>query len=313
MLRRKVHAFRVQGCLAVYLALFFFVLFEIVSVYGAQHSSYVRSLARRRERSYYVVHLPRPDLRPRISMPLSDNPYLAHMKANKGGKASNAPAQAIRKPILWPPRRVNAKQVRKAMEHDLNPFNDKPHTPQYKKLLARRKQLPIYAQMDEFYKMFTENQILVLEGETGSGKSTQIPQLVCYSDLPHTRGKLIACTQPRSVVATTIAKRVADEMDVQLGEHVGYSVQFEDMTSPGTTFLTYITDEMLLREAMGDPRLTRYSTIILDEAHERSLATDILMALLKDLARKRSDLKIVICVPPLTQSNSRHSSLPPKR
>ncbi|KAF8635093.1 hypothetical protein AX15_000533 [Amanita polypyramis BW_CC] len=131
-------------------------------------------------------------------------------------------------------------------------------------------------------------------GETGSGKTTQIPQFVAYSDLPHTRGKLVACTQPRRVAAMSVAKRVADEMDVQLGRQVGYSIRFEDMTEPGTTFLKYMTDGMLLREAMNDPNLGRYSTIILDEAHERTLATDILMGLLKSLAKKRSDLKIII-------------------
>ncbi|KAF8636122.1 hypothetical protein AX17_003777 [Amanita inopinata Kibby_2008] len=131
-------------------------------------------------------------------------------------------------------------------------------------------------------------------GETGSGKTTQIPQFVAYSDLPHTKGKMVACTQPRRVAAMSVAKRVADEMDVQLGRHVGYSIRFEDMTEPGTTFLKYMTDGMLLREAMNDPRLERYSTIILDEAHERTLATDILMGLLKTLATSRSDLKIIV-------------------
>lgn len=92
----------------------------------------------------------------------------------------------------------------------------------------------------------------------------------------------------------SVAKRVADEMDVQLGRHVGYSIRFEDMTEPGTTFLKYMTDGMLLREAMNDPSLERYSTIILDEAHERTLATDILMGLLKSIAKKRKDLKIII-------------------
>lgn len=115
----------------------------------------------------------------------------------------------------------------------------------------------------------------------------------------------------------SVAKRVADEMDgvsslcilsdmstyachpcwhyaVQLGRQVGYSIRFEDMTEPGTTFLKYMTDGMLLREAMNDPDLNRYSTIILDEAHERTLATDILMGLLKALAKRRSDLKIIV-------------------
>ena len=166
-------------------------------------------------------------------------------------------------------------------------------------------------------------------GESGSGKTTQyahistfscnscliffqlrIPQFVIYSDLPQTRGKIVACTQPRRVAAMSVAKRVADEMDgartvsvvlpashfplVSLGKQVGYSIRFEDMTEPGTTFLKYMTDGMLLREAMHDPDLQRYSTIILDEAHERPLATDILMGLLKSLVKRRTDLKIIV-------------------
>lgn len=91
----------------------------------------------------------------------------------------------------------------------------------------------------------------------------------------------------------SVAKRVADEMDVQLGEEVGYNIRFENATSP-KTFLCYQTDGMLLREAMNDNMLSRYSTIIIDEAHERTLATDILMGLLKDVCRRRSDLKIVV-------------------
>lgn len=180
------------------------------------------------------------------------------------------------------------------MEGDVNPFTKQPHSAQYKKILEARKKLPVFAQIEEFFKMFNEHQIIVMVGETGSGKTTQIPQFVCYSDLPHTRGKLVACTQPRRVAAMSVAKRVADEMDVPLGKQVGYSIRFEDMTEAGTTFLKYMTDGMLLREAMNDPDLTRYSTIILDEAHERTLATDILMGLLKALAKRRADLKIII-------------------
>ncbi|KAH9942613.1 P-loop containing nucleoside triphosphate hydrolase protein [Amylocystis lapponica] len=191
-------------------------------------------------------------------------------------------------------RNVTAAQVHKVMEGDVNPFTKQPHTPQYKKILNTRKKLPVFAQMDEFLRMFTNNQIIVMVGETGSGKTTQIPQFVCYSDLPHTKGKMIACTQPRRVAAMSVAKRVADEMDVQLGKQVGYSIRFEDMTEPGTTFLKYMTDGMLLREAMNDPDLQRYSTIILDEAHERTLATDLLMGLLKALAKRRTDLKIIV-------------------
>ncbi|KAK7027339.1 DEAH-box ATP-dependent RNA helicase prp43 [Paramarasmius palmivorus] len=221
-----------------------------------------------------------------------DNPYLAH---HKSFKKSASVVSAESEPLFgFLPRNVTGEQVRKALNHDINPFTKQPHTPQYKKILEARKKLPVFTQMDEFLTMFSKNQIIVMVGETGSGKTTQIPQFVAYSDLPHTKGKLVACTQPRRVAAMSVAKRVADEMDVTLGRHVGYSIRFEDMTEPGTTFLKYMTDGMLLREAMNDPNLDRYSTIILDEAHERTLATDILMGLLKDLAKRRPDLKIIV-------------------
>ncbi|EPQ53153.1 P-loop containing nucleoside triphosphate hydrolase protein [Gloeophyllum trabeum ATCC 11539] len=224
----------------------------------------------------------------------TDNPYLAHLNPKKGGKSSASPTPGNNPLYGFLPRRVTGEQARKALESDVNPFTMQPHTPQYKKILEARKKLPVYSQMDEFFKIFSENQIIVMVGETGSGKTTQIPQFVCYSDLPHTKGKMVACTQPRRVAAMSVAKRVADEMDVQLGKQVGYSIRFEDMTEPGTTFLKYMTDGMLLREAMNDPELTRYSTIILDEAHERTLATDILMGLLKTLAKRRTDLKLIV-------------------
>ncbi|KAF7304792.1 p-loop containing nucleoside triphosphate hydrolase protein [Mycena kentingensis (nom. inval.)] len=224
------------------------------------------------------------------------NPYLQHRYGGKAGPSgANAAAVGVKEPLFGlVPRHVKGDQVRPAMQGDVNPFTKRPHTEQYKKILEGRKKLPVYAQMDEFLEMFSKNQIIVMVGETGSGKTTQIPQFVAYSDLPHARGKLVACTQPRRVAAMSVAKRVADEMDVQLGREVGYSIRFEDMTEPGTTFLKYMTDGMLLREAMNDPNLERYSTIILDEAHERTLATDILMGLLKNLAKRRTDLKIIV-------------------
>ncbi|KAG1872441.1 P-loop containing nucleoside triphosphate hydrolase protein [Suillus subalutaceus] len=191
-------------------------------------------------------------------------------------------------------REVTADQVHLALEHDINPFTNQPHTAQYKKILDGRKTLPVFAHMTEFYKIFNKHQIIIVAGETGAGKTTQIPQFVVYSDLPHTKNKIVACTQTRRIATTAVAERVAEEMDVQLGQQVGYSIRFEDMTEPGTTFLKYMTDGILLREAMNDPDLTRYSTIILDEAHERTLATDILMGILKTLAQRRPDLKLII-------------------
>ncbi|KAG1872440.1 P-loop containing nucleoside triphosphate hydrolase protein [Suillus subalutaceus] len=192
------------------------------------------------------------------------------------------------------PREATADQVYLALEHDINPFTNQPYTAQYRKILEGRKTLPVFAHMAEFYKIFNKHQIIIMIGETGSGKTTQIPQFVAYSDLPHTKNKIVACTQTRRVATTAVAERVADEMDVQLGQQVGYSIRFEDMTEPGTTFLKYMTDGILLREAMHDPDLSRYSTIIVDDAHERTLATDILMGVLKTLARRRPDLKLII-------------------
>lgn len=104
---------------------------------------------------------------------------------------------------------------------------------------------------------------------------------------------MVACTQPRRVAAMSVAQRVAEEMDVKLGEEVGYSIRFEDKTS-SKTILKYMTDGMLLREAMHDHNLSRYSTIMLDEAHERTMATDVLMGLLKEVVQRRPDLKIII-------------------
>ncbi|KAJ3730587.1 P-loop containing nucleoside triphosphate hydrolase protein [Lentinula raphanica] len=217
-----------------------------------------------------------------------DNPYLAHLPPSQRGIAPSSSASASEKEPLFGflSRKVKGAQVRKAMDHQLNPFTKQPHSAQY------RKSSKPDAHYQSFHRWTNSSNFMV--GETGSGKTTQIPQFVTYSDLPHTKGKLVACTQPRRVAAMSVAQRVADEMDVQLGKQVGYSIRFEDMTEPGTTFLKYMTDGMLLREAMNDTELSRYSTIILDEAHERTLATDILMGLLKNLAKRRKDLKIIV-------------------
>ncbi|KAH7825250.1 RNA helicase family protein [Monocercomonoides exilis] len=174
----------------------------------------------------------------------------------------------------------------------VNPYTGKPYSQKYFEIKKKTSQLPVNEHKEEFLKMVENNRVVILVGETGSGKTTQIPQFLVeahYAD----RGKLIGCTQPRRVAAMSVARRVADELDVTLGEEVGYNIRFEDCTSP-RTFLKYLTDGMLLREAMTDPVLSRYSVIILDEAHERTLSTDVLFGLVKEIMEKRKDLKLVV-------------------
>lgn len=175
----------------------------------------------------------------------------------------------------------------------INPFTGREFSQKYCDILRVRRDLPVHAQRDEFLRIFHSTQIMVFVGETGSGKTTQIPQFVLYDDMPHLFGHQVACTQPRRVAAMSVAKRVADEMDVELGEEVGYFIRFDNKTS-SKTVLKYMTDGMLLREAMDDHNLSKYSCIILDEAHERTLATDILMGLLKQVTTRRPDLKLII-------------------
>ncbi|CAH8317202.1 unnamed protein product [Eruca vesicaria subsp. sativa] len=154
-----------------------------------------------------------------------------------------------------------------------------------------RKMLPIYAYRDELLKHIEENQILVIVGETGSGKTTQIPQYL--QEAGYTKRGKIGCTQPRRVAAMSVASRVAQELGVKLGHEVGYSIRFEDCTSEKTV-IKYMTDGMLLRELLIEPTLGSYSVIMVDEAHERTLSTDILFGLVKDLAKARPDLRLII-------------------
>ncbi|KAK7282572.1 hypothetical protein RIF29_11469 [Crotalaria pallida] len=158
-------------------------------------------------------------------------------------------------------------------------------------LLDERKKLPIYPYRDELLKAVEEHQVLVIVGETGSGKTTQIPQYL--HEAGYTKRGMIACTQPRRVAAMSVAARVSQEMGVKLGHEVGYSIRFEDCTSE-KTMLKYMTDGMLLREFLGEPDLASYSVVMVDEAHERTLSTDILFGLVKDISRFRPDLKLLI-------------------
>ena len=155
-----------------------------------------------------------------------------------------------------------------------------------------RESLPIFPFRESLLEAVDNHQVLIIEGETGSGKTTQIPQYLFEAG--YTDGNMkIGCTQPRRVAAMSVAARVAEEMSVKLGSEVGYSIRFEDCCTDKTV-IKYMTDGMLLREFLREPDLASYSVIIIDEAHERTLHTDILFGLVKDIARFRKDIKLLI-------------------
>ncbi|KAJ8099316.1 P-loop containing nucleoside triphosphate hydrolase protein [Lipomyces tetrasporus] len=156
----------------------------------------------------------------------------------------------------------------------------------------QRELLPIFRHRQTLLYIIETSPVLILIGHTGSGKSTQLTQYL-YEEGWTSESKAIACTQPRRVAATSVATRVAEEIGCQVGEMVGYSIRFEDMTSEKTR-IKYMTDGMLLRELLVDPLLSRYSVVMIDEAHERSIYTDILLCIMKKVIRKRKDLRLII-------------------
>uniref|UniRef100_A0A6I8SWR1 ATP-dependent RNA helicase DHX8 n=1 Tax=Xenopus tropicalis TaxID=8364 RepID=A0A6I8SWR1_XENTR len=158
-------------------------------------------------------------------------------------------------------------------------------------IVEQRESLPIYKLKEQLVQAVHDNQILIVIGETGSGKTTQITQYLAEAGYT-TRGK-IGCTQPRRVAAMSVAKRVSEEYGCCLGQEVGYTIRFEDCTSPETV-IKYMTDGMLLRECLIDPDLTQYAIIMLDEAHERTIHTDVLFGLLKKTVQKRPDMKLIV-------------------
>jgi len=151
--------------------------------------------------------------------------------------------------------------------------------------------LPITARAEEIVKLIRAHQVVVIAGETGSGKTTQLPKMCLAAG----RGEagMIGCTQPRRLAARSMARRVAEELGSQVGEIVGFQVRFNDQVS-ARSLIKFMTDGILLAETQGDPWLSAYDTIIIDEAHERSLNIDFLLGYLKRLADKRPDLKIIV-------------------
>lgn len=152
-------------------------------------------------------------------------------------------------------------------------------------------ELPITAHVQAIARAIHENPVIVIAGETGSGKTTQLPKIA----LAMGRGlsARIGVTQPRRIAATSVAQRVAKELDVQLGREVGYKIRFSDRTS-AATYVKFMTDGILLAEIQGDPLLRAYDTIIIDEAHERSLNIDFLLGYVSRLMQKRRDLRVII-------------------
>ena len=203
--------------------------------------------------------------------------------SNKSDSSSDSDTEEVFK--------INPEKIitKTPQEKQINKFTGKEYSELYYKLLEKRKQLPVWSSKSKILDLVEKNRIVIIQGETGSGKTTQIPQFLLEAG--YYGG--IVCTQPRRVAAMSIAKRVSQEMEVELGKQVGYTVRFDDKTSTDT-LIKYATDGLLLKEATTDHTLKKYQIIIIDEAHERTLATDILFGFLKELMEQRKELKLII-------------------
>ena len=175
-------------------------------------------------------------------------------------------------------------------ERERNPLTSQDFSEKSLELRSQRKNLPVWQGeiRNEFLSFVAQNQAVVLVSDTGSGKTTQLPQFLLeagYTD--------IVCTQPRRVAAMSVSQRVADELDVRLGSHVGYSIRWDNNTSEETR-IRFVTDGMLLNEATRDQLLQKYQVVILDEVHERSIATDVLFGVVQIAMESRPNLKVIV-------------------
>ena len=211
---------------------------------------------------------------------LSESESETYKKNKKKDESSDSDTEVFK---------INIDKNNLQLKREINKFTGKEYTEEYYKLLEKRKLLPVWSSKNKILDLVEKNRIVIIQGETGSGKTTQIPQFLLESG--YYGG--IVCTQPRRVAAMSIAKRVSQEMEVELGKQVGYTVRFDDKTS-NDTLIKYATDGLLLKEATTDHELKKYQIIIIDEAHERTLATDILFGFLKELMEKRKELKLII-------------------
>ncbi|KAM9463076.1 DEAD/H (Asp-Glu-Ala-Asp/His) box polypeptide 32a [Clarias gariepinus] len=177
---------------------------------------------------------------------------------------------------------------------ELNQFDGLPYSTRYYNLLKERQQLPIWASRQEFLKVLETNQLVIISCATKSGKSTQVPQWCAEFCLTaQYQHGVVVCSQIQKQQAVDLALRVADEMDVNIGHEVGYNIPLENCCS-SDTILRYCTDDILLRELMSDPFLEHYGAVVIDQAHERTVSTDLLMALLREVLLQRSELRVVL-------------------
>ena len=196
-------------------------------------------------------------------------------------------AMTTRQPQFWRPEAVSAGGER--LREEAVAVNQRlRHLP----LQQQRDLLPISRLRRELLFAVERHPVVVLVGETGSGKSTQVP-LFLHEAGWLSRGRGAIVSQPRRIAAQTLATRVAAEMGVELGGEVGYAVRFDSRISPRTV-IRYVTDGLLLRYFLADPLLSEYAVVMVDEAHERSLHSDVVLGLLKKVLRKRSDLRVIV-------------------
>ncbi|KFY48224.1 hypothetical protein V495_01512 [Pseudogymnoascus sp. VKM F-4514 (FW-929)] len=204
---------------------------------------------------------------------------LMGVKEDEGDSAAPAPGED------------GSKGDSKFAEHMAKKSEGASNFSQSKTLREQREYLPAFAVREDLLRVIRDNQVVIVVGETGSGKTTQLTQFL-HEDGYGKMG-MIGCTQPRRVAAMSVAKRVSEEMECKLGSTVGYAIRFEDCTSKETV-IKYMTDGVLLRESLNEPDLDRYSCVIMDEAHERALNTDVLMGLFKKVLARRRDLKLIV-------------------